>query len=75
MFVKVKIVGLDAENIFNLYKKNDFISVAGTLVSEKKDFTFKIKKITSSNKIKKKKVTIKKTDRFILADVNHLKKQ
>ena len=75
VFVKVKIVGLESQDIFNAYKKNDFISVAGALVSERKDFTFKIKKITSSNKIKKKKVTIKKTDRFILTDANHLKKQ
>jgi hypothetical protein len=74
-FARIRILGLEAQEIFKSYKKNDYIHLHGTFVSELYNVSFKIKKITSGNKMKKKKIELIKTTHLILSDANSIRKQ
>jgi hypothetical protein len=74
-FARIRILGLEAQEIFNSYKKNDYIHLHGTFVSELYNLSFKIKKITSGNKTKKKKIELIKSTHLILSDANSIQKQ
>lgn len=74
-FITVKATGGDAEKIFNTFEYGQYIQVYGSLVSEMTNHTFRVKKITASNKKKTKKIVITKTDRFILTNAKNIKKQ
>lgn len=72
-FLPIRVFGDEAMEIFDKYKRGDFIELEGNLFSFNKDKVLRNKKITPSGKVKRKRAEFKEREHFVL--LNNIKKQ